>query len=545
VVNLLIRRCARFLVFAACAVSAAAYADGPDLCAGFSNVIVRDADASNTTVFTSSDGTIAGPNDVIVIRFRTGSIPNPNQFGNIAAAEFNSQPSARTAALSNAICDFSSVLGSGAVSNGNTVTVSFSVGSNTSGIYPQLQLNTVYYFNIKQQPGSTCSSQGNCTMYAQVHAPPGLSLASLPAVANVAVSSGSGQSAQVATAFAQPLVALVTDTDGNPVPNAAVIWAAPTATASASFTFPLGTTTDYRGLATANATANGNSGTYTVTPQVAGLGANFTLTNTGAPSVCDGNDATIGALVEQYYETILRRPSDPTGKAFWISEADRLCGLGADPEETFFLLANVLFNSPEYLAFNRDDSDFVTDLYMTFFGRSPDGAGLGYWTGQLSSGLPRNIVMSSFLFSPEFAATMDGIFPGSTARAESYLVLNLYGGLFRRLADSPGYMHWVAQFQAAQCTPTPAASVQSQIAIMSSQFLTTPEYAALATTNSQYVQGLYYALLQRGGDLAGFDFWVAQLDNGALTRDQVLQQFLQGPEMQSQSAAIAAQGCAQ
>ena len=39
---------------------------------------------------------------------------------------------------------------------------------------------------------------------------------------------------------------------------------------------------------------------------------------------------------------------------------------------------------------------------------------------------------------------------------------------------------------------------------MSGQIITSPEYLARATTNSQYVQDLYYALPQRGGDNSGF-----------------------------------------
>ena len=85
--------------------------------------------------------------------------------------------------------------------------------------------------------------------------------------------------------------------------------------------------------------------------------------------------------------------------------------------------------------------------------------------------------------------------------------------------------------------------MQATIATASSQFLASAEYAARATTNSQYVQDLYYALLQRGGDLAGFNFWVGQLNSSAQTRNQVRQQFLLSPEMQARSAAIAAQGC--
>ena len=130
-------------------------------------------------------------------------------------------------------------------------------------------------------------------------------------------------------------------------------------------------------------------------------------------------------------------PAQPVTQAARLldREADRLCALGADPKETFVLMANVFFNTPEYLGFNRDDNGFVTDLYNALFSRLPDAAGLSYWLGQLAAGMPRNNVMSSFLFSPEFTATMNAAFPGQTARAETYLVLNLYGGLFRRLAE--------------------------------------------------------------------------------------------------------------
>ena len=262
-----------------------------------------------------------------------------------------------------------------------------------------------------------------------------------------------------------------------------------------------------------------------------------------ASVMCSGDSAMNSDLVEHYYAAILHRPSDAGGKASWTSEADRLCALGADPKQTFVVMANVFFNTPEYLALNRDNNGFVTDLYITFFGRLPEAGGFSYWVGQLSSGIPRNNVMSSFLFSAEFTTTMNGLFPGQTARAETYLVLNLYGGLFRRLAETAGYTYWTGQFRTAQCNATPAAAVQAAIDSVSSQFLASAEYALRATTNSQYVVDLYYALLQRGAETAGYNYWVGQLNGSFLSRGQVRQQFLTSPEMQAQSAAIAAQGC--
>ena len=357
--------------------------------------------------------------------------------------------------------------------------------------------------------------------------------------------SGSAQGARVATGFVQALVVQAKDSGGNPVPNATVSWTAPALGASATIGMP-SSMTDASGRASVSVMASVLSGAYAVTAQLGSLNAVFNLTNTIAISVgtaCSGNSATNSDLVEQYYAAILRRPSDAAGKAFWIGEADRLCALGVDPKQTFFLLANVFFNSPEYVARNRDDPGFIADLFVTFFGRLPDPGGSSYWLGQITAGMPRNIVMSSFLFSPEFTATMNGVFPGKTARAETYLALNLFGGFFRRLADSGGYTYWDGQLRTAQCQSNPSAAVRATIDAVSGQFVSSAEYVARNTTNRQYVQDLYYAILQRGGDLAGFDYWVGQIAGGAQSRSQVRQQFLASPEMLAQSTAIAAQGC--
>jgi len=119
--------------------------------------------------------------------------------------------------------------------------------------------------------------------------------------------------------------------------------------------------------------------------------------------------------------------------------------------------------------------------------------------------------------------------------------MNLYGGMLHRLPDSGGFAYWVGQMRSAQCVnATAVAQVIDQI---TAQFIGSVEYAGLGRTNSGFVQDLYYAMLQRGGDLAGFNFWVTQIANGSLPREQVRQQFLASPEMQAQINAIAAQGC--
>lgn len=105
----------------------------------------------------------------------------------------------------------------------------------------------------------------------------------------IVATSGTPQSATVSTAFANPLVATVTDDDGNLVSGASVTFTAPAPAAAPSGTFANGTNTetditDANGNATSSTfTADATVGTYTVTATVAGVAtpANFILTNTG------------------------------------------------------------------------------------------------------------------------------------------------------------------------------------------------------------------------------------------------------------------------
>jgi hypothetical protein len=111
------------------------------------------------------------------------------------------------------------------------------------------------------------------------------------AAANLAATSGGGQSAAVGTAFANPLVATVTDSGGNGVMGASVTFTAPAVGASGLFAdggTPAVTdteTTDASGKATstvftANATAGGPYNVVATSGTLAPV--NFALTNTVA-----------------------------------------------------------------------------------------------------------------------------------------------------------------------------------------------------------------------------------------------------------------------
>lgn len=105
-----------------------------------------------------------------------------------------------------------------------------------------------------------------------------------PPTIAISATSGSGQSAAVGTAFANPLVATVTS-NGSPSSGATVTFTAPAS--GASGTFANGTATDTEmtnasGVATSSAfTANTTAGTYSATAATSGASgsASFSLTN--------------------------------------------------------------------------------------------------------------------------------------------------------------------------------------------------------------------------------------------------------------------------
>ena len=279
---------------------------------------------------------------------------------------------------------------------------------------------------------------------------------------------------------------------------------------------------------------------FTPTVQGSITGTLTIATNGGSPTVALTGTGEF-SLVTHFYRSILQRAPDATGKAFWENEALRVQSLGANVNETWYAMAQSFYFSPEYLAFNRTNAQYVGDLYKTFYNRTADATGLSYWTGQLTSGLPREVVLVSFMLSKEFTTFTQSIFGNPVVRAEINTVMDFYRGLIARLPDAAGFNFWTAQFRTAQCAGS--AAVYQRVESISSQFATGSEYAARNRTNAQYVGDLYNSFLRRGGDLAGVQYWINQITSGARTRENVRQQFLSSPEFTNRVNAIVAETC--
>ncbi len=247
------------------------------------------------------------------------------------------------------------------------------------------------------------------------------------------------------------------------------------------------------------------------------------------------------SLVTHYYQSILRRSPDAAGEAFWNAEAGRVAGLGANLNETWYAMTQSFFSSAEYLAFGRDVPGYVTDLYTTFFNRAPDLDGRDYWTGLIAQGLPREMVLLAFMFSPEFSAFTRGIFGDTAARAEVDTVVDFYRGILSRLPDSSGFAFWAGRFRSAQCLG--AQQVYAEVESISSAFINSTEYFGRNRNAPDFVGDMYNSFLRRGGDLAGVQYWIGQLTSGARTRDDVRRAFISSPEFEARVARIVAESC--
>jgi hypothetical protein len=112
-------------------------------------------------------------------------------------------------------------------------------------------------------------------------------------------------------------------------------------------------------------------------------------------------------LITHYYVSILGRAPEAEGLAYWQERIAASSAQCRDVKPVFRDMAYFFFNSPEYLAKNTSDSQFITNLYLTFFQREPDSGGMSFWLNQLALGISRNDVMSGFLYSEEFTRFME------------------------------------------------------------------------------------------------------------------------------------------
>ncbi|MBR3237035.1 MAG: DUF4214 domain-containing protein [Oscillospiraceae bacterium] len=116
-------------------------------------------------------------------------------------------------------------------------------------------------------------------------------------------------------------------------------------------------------------------------------------------------------FVRALYKGALGRDGETAGVKWWTDGLACEAQTGATAAQGFFL-------GEEYLNRQRNDRQYLEDLYQGLLGREPDEKGFNYWIGQLETArLQRRDILKGFVISAEFLnrCNAHGIFRGSWA----------------------------------------------------------------------------------------------------------------------------------
>jgi hypothetical protein len=219
------------------------------------------------------------------------------------------------------------------------------------------------------------------------------------------------------------------------------------------------------------------------------------------------------AFVTRLYQQVLGRPPEPGSVDGWVRQI----------QEFGSVVPTILafFHSPEFLSHKTTDDQYLTILYRALLRREPDPAGFAALLVELQAGrLTRDNLLDSFMDSQEFAAQVN--FLSRHLAPLSTIVKSLYIRILRRPPDSHSFQTYVAQIQQNQ-TLLPTVL----------HFLASPEFQGRHTTNTEFVTLLYRTLLDRIPDASGLTSFVALLDNGAMTRTQLVLELAASSEFQA------------
>jgi len=107
-------------------------------------------------------------------------------------------------------------------------------------------------------------------------------------------------------------------------------------------------------------------------------------------------DNGLGNFVLRMYTKCLGRDAEKTGASYWVGQLNTNKVGGTAVAEQFFL-------GTEFTKQNYSNTEYVTRLYRTIFGREPEAEGLSYWTGLLGKGTSRKTVLQGFTSGTEWS----------------------------------------------------------------------------------------------------------------------------------------------
>lgn len=249
-----------------------------------------------------------------------------------------------------------------------------------------------------------------------------------------------------------------------------------------------------------------------------------TPTPTAAPTTAPESDDKISAFVGRIYEYVLAREPEEAGQKYWSEQLYNFNNTGAEVAQMFIF-------SDEFVSRNTSNTEFISILYKTFFGREADDSGLNYWLAQLSSGtMDRTTVANGFIYSQEWADTCAsyGIRSGGELKPSKNIeptdltyafVERMYTTAMGRDYDEDGKQYWAAELANFNITGEQVGA----------SFFLSAEMINYKLSDQEYLNRLYATFMNREADAEGSAYWLGLMASGA-TRESVVYGFTRSPE---------------
>ncbi|MFT7601593.1 MAG: hypothetical protein ACI8TP_004552 [Acidimicrobiales bacterium] len=142
--------------------------------------------------------------------------------------------------------------------------------------------------------------------------------------------------------------------------------------------------------------------------------------------------------VSRLYEAYFLRAPDQTGFDYWLGQRASGVSLGA--------ISAAFERSPEFVDLygSLSNTDFVNRVYQNVQGRAPDPEGGSFWVGYLNAGNSRGAMMIGFSESGEYVTKTDTVAAMTSAESKVY---RLYVAFFQREPDSAGLAFWADRYE--------------------------------------------------------------------------------------------------
>ena len=227
---------------------------------------------------------------------------------------------------------------------------------------------------------------------------------------------------------------------------------------------------------------------------------------------------SVEAFVTRLYTLVLNREGDSDGIKYWSEKLIHGTASGAD------IIYGFVF-STEFKNRNLSNEDYVEILYNAIFDRPSDNSGKVYWVDFLNNGLTRYYVCAGFTNSDEFKNLCNkyNINAGGL-KLTSYtdcnpnttkFVARLYTQLLQRQPDESGIEYHVWRLVTNQCSAAESVS----------DFVFSDELNKQNISDTDFVERLYKTILGRPSGGTECSGWVSLISQG-MSRSYILNQFI-------------------